>query len=447
MPSQVLQQGDQLSKQTTALLEKEHAFSAGGFGPLPGYIVSAKGSTLKDVDGKEILDFAISMGTVNLGHCNPTITEAIVNSLQSAFQTNIAVHDSKWPILAEALCTKLGYDKVASMVTGAEGADAAVKIARKWGIERKGIKPTELLVLGCSENYHGLSSGIWPLMTPGCGQQEYGITSTNIVNYDPETGNTLRYGHVEDYEAIFAKHHNRIAAVMMEPIHGGLPTFQEEIDFAIGVRQLCKKYNALYIADEVRMGSGKTGKFLCSDWLGPENKPDMVVLGKSISGGAFPASYILGYDTTMSLVRPNQSASTYAMSPAANAATLAALSLYADPKLLARATHIQERWLDVTSKWEFPFIDYCTSRGGDLVMVFHEGAGGVTARRVARLAYQRGLLIYPQKPRVRCSVSLTVTDEELERGLSILTGVMNDISGYGDIPGATHIVDEVDAGF
>lgn len=93
------------------------------------------------------------------------------NTDQKAFQTNIAVQDSRWPILAETLCQKLGYDKVASMCSGAEAADAAVKIARKWGIERKGIEASELLVLGCSENYHGLSSGIWPIMTPGCGQQ------------------------------------------------------------------------------------------------------------------------------------------------------------------------------------------------------------------------------------------------------------------------------------
>lgn len=161
----------------------------------------------KDVDGKEIIDFAISMGTVNLGHCNPTITEAVIKSISScmrscnllkclgdgisdlltAFQTNIAVSDSQWPILAKTLCQKLGYDKVASMVSGAEGADAAVKIARKWGISRKGIAPSDLLILGCSENYHGLSSGIWPLMTPGCGQQGSSILLSNYLFFSKLT--------------------------------------------------------------------------------------------------------------------------------------------------------------------------------------------------------------------------------------------------------------------
>ncbi|UZP40310.1 hypothetical protein NXS19_008126 [Fusarium pseudograminearum] len=416
MPAAKLQmEGEVLSERTQALLQKEKTYSAGGFGPLPGFILSAKGSTLTDVDGKEIIDFAISMGTVNLGHCNPTITKAVVDAIQTSFQTNIAVQDSRWPILAETLCQKLGYDKVASMCSGAEAADAAVKIARKWGIERKGIEASELLVLGCSENYHGLSSGIWPIMTPGCGQQEYGITSTNVINFNPETGNSLRYGHVEDFEQIIAKHHKRIAAIMMEPIHGGLRTFQEEIEFA-------------------------------TSWLDCE-KPDIVVLGKSISGGAFPASYILGYDDTMTLIRPNQSASTYAMGPAANAATLAALSLYNDDKIINRARVIEEKWLKLTSTWNYPFIQYCTARGGDIVILLNEGLGGVTARRLARLAYQRGVLVYPQKPRVRCSISLTVTDEELDRGFGILTTVMDDIGSFGEIPGSTHAVDEVDAGF
>ncbi|KXJ87191.1 pyridoxal phosphate-dependent transferase [Microdochium bolleyi] len=425
--STLLRQGDNLSRKATELLTLEDKYSAGGFGPLPGFVVSAKGSTLKVRPESRPLQPA--------------------NYRSDPFQTNIAVHDHQWPILAKTLCEKLGYDKVASMTSGAEAADAAVKIARKWGIVRKGIPAEELLVLGCSENYHGLSSGIWPLMTPGCGQQEYGITSVNNVNFDPETGKTLRYGHVEDFEEVFEKYHGRIAAVMMEPIHGGLETFQEEIDFAAGVRQLCKKHNALFIADEVRMGSGKTGKFLCSDWLGSDNKPDMVVLGKSISGGAFPASYVLGYNDTMTLVRPNQSASTYAMSPAANASTLAALCLYADPNLLDRARVIQEKWREITSRWNYPFLRYCTGRGADLVIVLNEGEGGVTARRIARLAYQYGTLVYPQKPRIRCSVSLTITDEELQKGMDNLSRAMADVSLYGDIPGDFHPVDEVDAGF
>lgn len=136
------------------------------------------------------------------------------------------------------------------------------------------------------------------------------------------------------------------------------------------------------------------------------------------------------------------------MGPAANAATLAALKLYSDERLLARARLVEEKWFDVVAEWKkHPFIQYATARGADLVIMLNEGYNGVTARRIARLAYQRGVLIYPQKPRLRCSVALTITDEELEEGFRILTGVMDEVESYAEIPGSTHVVDDVSAGF
>lgn len=136
------------------------------------------------------------------------------------------------------------------------------------------------------------------------------------------------------------------------------------------------------------------------------------------------------------------------MGPAANAATLAALKLYSDERLLARARLVEEKWFDVVAGWKkYPFIQYATARGADLVIMLNEGYNGVTARRIARLAYQRGVLIYPQKPRLRCSVALTITDEELEEGFRILTGVMDEVETYAEIPGSTHVVDDVSAGF
>ncbi|KAE8372001.1 pyridoxal phosphate-dependent transferase [Aspergillus bertholletiae] len=449
----ISKKGEPLSGATEELLAMEEAYTAGGFGPTPGFIVSASGSTMIDIDGKEILDFASTMSAVNLGHCNPVVTGAVVESIQRITQANIATHTNTWPPLAKALCHKLGYHKVAAMVSGAEAADSAVKIACKWGIVRKGILPADVLVLGCSDNYHGLTSGIWPIMNPGCGQEgmslfsRYGISSKSITNRSPTTGGLLRYGHVEDFESVLREMHHLVAGIIMEPIHGTLRTFEEEINFAIGVRRLCTKYNILFISDEVRMGSAKTGKFLCSDWLGPENKPDIVTLGKSITGGVYPASYVLGFNETMNLVQPNQIASTYAMSPAANAATLAALGIYEDTHILERATAIQNRWNEVAARWNHPFIDYCTARGADLGIVIKMGVSNVTPRRIARLAYQKGVLIYPQNPRLRLSVALTITDDELDKGLRILTEVMDEIASYDDIPGSTHTVEHIAAGF
>ncbi|RSL47770.1 hypothetical protein CEP54_013238 [Fusarium duplospermum] len=377
------------------------------------------------------------------------------------------------------------------MVSGAEAVDTACKIARKWGIVHKGIAAEEVPVLGTSDNYHGLTSGIWPIMTPGS-QEGYAVFSKNITNRHPRTGELLRYGHVEDLEAVFEEFHGRISGVIMECIHGKAAvsltiaflaramasvisarwlsgslrlalqsmvwftindcadilssTFQEEIDFASGVRQLCKKYNILFISDEIRMGSAKTGKFLCSDWLGPENKPDMITLGKSITGGAFPASYVLGNNEAMSLVESFQSGGTFTMAPAAVAATTAALKIYDEEKLCEKAFAIEAKWKETTSKWNYPWIKYVTSRGADMSIATEQKYGTVTSRRIARLAWQKGLFIYPTKAAIRVHMALTISDEELEKGLKILTNVMDEIESYEDIPGSTHPSDDAKHG-
>lgn len=220
-------------------------------------------------------------------------------------------------------------------------------------------------------------------------------------------------------------------------------TFEQELQFSIELRKLCKKHNILFIADEIRMGCAKTGRFLCSDWMGPENKPDMITIGKSITGGVFPASYILGNDEVMTLVGAFEVGSTFAMAPAANAATMAALQVYDKERLADRALVIGEKLKSVTASWKHPFLDYVTNRGADLCIMVKQDSGSVTARRIARLAYQKGLLVFPHNLRIRASVALTITDAQLDKGLSILTHVMDHIQSYGEIPGSLHPADDV----
>ena len=216
-------------------------------------------------------------------------------------------------------------------------------------------------------------------------------------------------------------------------------TFEEEIQFAIGVRQLCRKYNILFIADEVRMGAGKTGKFLCSDWLGPENKPDMVNMAKSITGGSYPASYILGNDDVMGpdMIKPYETGSTFCMAPAANIATLTALQIYDEENLLQRATDIGNKFAEITKSWKHSFIKYVTNRGADASIYIKPG-NVVTPRRIARLAFQRGVFIYPHGERLRIGFALNITDQEFDKGMGILKSVLDDVESYGEIPGSIH---------
>jgi ornithine--oxo-acid transaminase len=195
------------------------------------------------------------------------------------------------------------------------------------------------------------------------------------------------------------------------------------------------------------MECGKTGKFLCSDWLGADSKPDMITLGKSITGGVYPASYILGSNDVMTLVKPYQVGSTFAMAPPANAATMAALRVYDEPGLIERAFAIESKWKTTVATWNHDFIKYTTCRGADMRIIVKADAHKVTARRIARLAFQKGVLIYPQGTHLRVGVALTITDAELDRGLRILTEVMSEIESYGEIPGSLHAVDGDVLGF
>lgn len=191
------------------------------------------------------------------------------------------------------------------------------------------------------------------------------------------------------------------------------------------------------------MGCAKTGKFLSCDWMGPENKPDMVTLGKSITGGMYPASYILGTNDIMSLVGPYSVSSTFGKSATANIATLTALRVYDDEKLLDRAAAIGKKYTEITSQWKHPFLEYATCRGADACLMIKPGHGTVTPRRIARVAFQKGVLVYPMGQRIRISIALTITDAELEKGLNVLAGVLDEIESYGDIPGDKHDADLV----
>jgi ornithine--oxo-acid transaminase len=181
------------------------------------------------------------------------------------------------------------------------------------------------------------------------------------------------------------------------------------------------------------MGSGKTGKFLCSDWMGPENKPDMVIMGKSITGGAYPASYILGRDEIMELIGGYESVATFGMAPAAIAATRATLKIIDEEKLLDRATWISDIWRKETADWKFPLLDYVTNRGADLGVYLKSDNPRVTGRRFGMLCLHKGLLTYPDGNRIRLGVALNIPEEDLRRGIAILKEALTELDEYDEI--------------
>ncbi|KIW36465.1 hypothetical protein, variant [Exophiala oligosperma] len=374
----------------------------------------------------------------NQGHCHPKIIAAMTEQLNKAYNINTSTHNMRWPVFAEMMCKRFKYDNISAMVTGSEGTDLACKIARRYAHDVKGIAPEKVLIFAVSGSYHGLSSGVWNLQDPSPARTAYGLDSKQQTNINPSTGRVLRYGHIEDMEECLREHHASVGAIILECIRNTGNTFEEEVSFSRGVYNLCKKYDIPFIADEVRMGACKTGKFFSFNHLGNDVRPDLLVIGKSMTAGAYPASFVLGDHAMMSVVGPYESGSTFAHTPMAIAAAEAALKVLDEEHMAERASQLGAKFLELTKDWRsHPHVADIQVRGADFSVPIRENpAARVTARKIGGLALSKGLVLYPLAGRLRMGVSMAMTDEELKRGVRIIKEALDEVTEYQDaIPG------------
>lgn len=367
----------------------------------------------------------------NLGHSPPYIVERMTKQMHKASMINLAGHNASWPPFAEMMCRRFGYDKIIAMTSGTEAVDTACKIARKWGIQSKGINAENCVILGVGSSYHGLGSGVWSLMDPGPSRSEYGLNSKTAMNVNPSTGESLAYLDLDAMKRCLEQEHQRVAAVIMECLHGTSRTVEEEVIYARGVYDLCKKHNVLFVADETRQGAGKTGKFLCHYYLGEDCKPDIVTMGKSITGGLYPQSFVLGVANVMSLVGPYQMASSYASTPLAVAAAEATLEMIDNENLMDRAMELGKRWRAIVESWNHPKVNYVASIGADSNLFLKD----TNVSRLAALCMHKGLFTYPRPDGLRLSFPMTMTVEELEAGATIILEALDEIDQYDAISG------------
>ncbi|OAQ67799.1 acetylornithine aminotransferase [Pochonia chlamydosporia 170] len=395
-----------LSQKTSHLLDQEMSYSAGGFQPVPAMFERAQGSKLWDVDGKEYIDFISMFSASNLGHSPPYIVERMTKQMHKASMINLAGHNASWPPFAEMMCRRFGYDKIIAMTSGTEAVDTACKIARKWGIQSKGINAENCVILGVGSSYHGLGSGVWSLMDPGPSRSEYGLNSKTAMNVNPSTGESLAYLDLDAMKRCLEQEHQRVAAVIMECLHGTSRTVEEEVIYARGVYDLCKKHNVLLQAD-------------------------IVTMGKSITGGLYPQSFVLGVANVMSLVGPYQMASSYASTPLAVAAAEATFEMIDNENLMDRAMELGKRWRAIVESWNHPKVNYVASIGADSNLFLKD----TNVSRLAALCMHKGLFTYPRPDGLRLSFPMTLTVEELEAGAAIILEALDEIDQYDGIAG------------
>merc|ERR1711934_1116972 len=311
------------SARAADVVTKEDKFGAHNYHPLPVVLSKGQGCKVWDVDGKEYFDFLSAYSAVNQGHCHPKILAALVEQSSKISLTSRAFHNDCLGDYEEFVTKFFGFDKVLPMNTGVEGGETAIKLARKWAYEVKGVAANEAKVIFAAENF-------WGRTLAACSSSTDPDCSNNYGPFMPGF-QTVAYMDVEALEKQLIANNGTTAAFMVEPIQGEAGVVTPPPSYLQEVKALCEKYNCLLICDEVQTGLCRTGKMLCLEHS--EIRPDIVVLGKALSGGMYPISAVLANDEVMMTIQPGQHGSTYGGNPVAAKVGIASLEVLRDEKL------------------------------------------------------------------------------------------------------------------
>jgi ornithine--oxo-acid transaminase len=323
---------------TEELIALEDQYGAHNYHPLPVVLAKGKGVFVYDVEGKEYYDFLSAYSAVNQGHCHPKIINALIDQAQELTLTSRAFYNNKLGIYEQFITSFFGFDKVLPMNTGVEAVETALKICRKWGYEIKGIEENKAIILFAKNNFHGRTTAIISASVDPTARANYGpfLPGIKVIEYD-------------DIKAMTeALRDPNVAGVILEPIQGEAGVYVPNEQYLPTVAQLCKEHNVLFIADEVQTGIARTGRLLascgnctCDSRSKCENKyearPDILILGKALSGGVLPVSAVLANDDIMQVIKPGTHGSTFGGNPLACAVAMAALEVVEEENLAENA--------------------------------------------------------------------------------------------------------------
>lgn len=311
-------------------IELEEKYGAHNYHPLPVVIDRGEGVFVWDVEGKRYYDFLSAYSAVNQGHSHPKIVKALTDQAQKLALTSRAFYNSKLGEYEQKITSLFGFDKVLPMNSGAEAVETAVKLARKWSYEVKGISENAAKIIVCENNFHGRTTTIVSFSNDPDANQNYGPFTPGFVK--------IPYNDLNALEEILENDASNIAAFLAEPIQGEAGVYVPDEGFLKGAAELCKKHNVLFIADEVQTGIARTGKLIACHH---ENvQPDILILGKALSGGMYPVSAVLANDEIMNVIKPGQHGSTFGGNPLACAVAVAALDVVEEENLSEKADEL-----------------------------------------------------------------------------------------------------------
>jgi ornithine--oxo-acid transaminase len=393
-------------------IELENKYEAHNYHLLPVVLSRGEGVYVWDVDGKKYYDFLSAYSAVNQGHCHPKIVGAMTEQAQKLTLTSRAFYNDMLGKYEEFACNFFNFDKLLPMNTGAEAVETALKICRKWAYEKKGIDENEAEIVVCENNFHGRTTTIISFSNDAVARKNFGPYTKGFIK--------IEYNNIEALQKHLESNKN-IAGFLVEPIQGEAGVYVPSEGYLSEAKALCEKHNVLFIADEVQTGIARTGKLLAVDH---ENvKPDILILGKALSGGAYPVSAVLTNDTIMSVIKPGTHGSTFGGNPVAAAVAIAALNVVRDEKLAENAEELGKIFRSELDKYIETSNIVKLVRGKGLLngIVINDSEESDTAWNICLKLRDNGLLAKPTHGNIiRFAPPLVMTEEQLMDCVSII---------------------------
>jgi len=400
----------QVTANAQKFIDLEEKYGAHNYHPLPVVLSRGEGCYLWDVDGRKYFDFLSAYSAVNQGHCHPKIVAALIEQAGQLCLTSRAFYNDALGPYEKYIHDYFGYDKVLPMNSGAEAVETALKLARKWGYLKKGIPENKALIIGCEGNFHGRTITIVSISTDPDARADYGPYTPGIE--------VIPYNDASALETVLKETGDRVAAFLVEPIQGEAGVYVPDEGYLKACYDLCKQHNVLFIADEVQTGIARTGRLLCCDHEGV--RPDIVILGKAISGGVLPVSAVLADDEVMLTIRPGEHGSTFGGFPLACRVATAALEVVKEERLAERAEELGKIFREEMSRINSPLIRQIRGKGllNAIVIEPHEGK---EAWDLCLKMAENGLLAKPTHGHIiRFAPPLVITEEELREAIAII---------------------------
>lgn len=392
-------------------LEEKHG--AHNYHPLPVVLERGEGVFVWDVEGKKYYDFLSAYSAVNQGHSHPKIIDALVNQAKKLALTSRAFYNSNLGEYEKKITSLFGFDKVLPMNSGAEAVETAVKLARKWSYEVKGISENAAKIIVCENNFHGRTTTIVSFSNDPDANQNYGPFTPGFVK--------IPYNDLAALEETLRNEAQNIAAFLAEPIQGEAGVFVPDEGFLKGASELCKKYNVLFIADEVQTGIARTGRLIACHH--EDVQPDILILGKALSGGMYPVSAVLANDEIMNVIKPGQHGSTFGGNPIACAVAIAALDVVEEEKLSERAEELGILFRSEIEKLieKTDLITKVRGKGLLNAILINDTPESKTAWNLCLKLKENGLLAKPTHGNIiRLAPPLVITNQELMDCVNII---------------------------